>query len=172
MKEIVLDSMPDELCVRLADGTDRALLERLWLMFQHDLSQFRGLLPSPDGSFRSERLDAAFHDADWIAYLLMSGERPAGFALVRGLTGSTRVLNSFFIVRGARRTGIGLRGVREVVARHPGPWQVAFQDGNVPAVHFWRRVVAEISPGRWTEERRVSPTLPHLPPDIWISWPT
>src|SRR3954452_10605308 len=126
-----------ELSVRLAEDTDRSVLDRLWLMFQHDMSEFRGLLPFPNGAFRDERLQAALHDVDWAAYLLTSGERPVGFAVVRGITAQRRVLNSFFVVRGARRSRIGLRGVQEVVARHPDPWEVAFQDDNVTAARFW-----------------------------------
>ncbi|MUN41161.1 GNAT family N-acetyltransferase [Actinomadura litoris] len=159
-----------DLSVRPAGADDRPVLERLWLMFQHDMSQFREVLPFPDGTFRSERLRSALEDADWAAYLLASGDRPVGFALVRGLTGQGRVLNSFFVVRGARRSGFGLRGVQEVVARHPGPWEIAFQDDNLTAVRFWRRVAAAIAPGAWTEERRAVPSRPDLPPDVWISF--
>ncbi|MER6943958.1 GNAT family N-acetyltransferase [Nonomuraea sp. NPDC000554] len=159
-----------DISVRLASAADHATLERLWLMFRHDMSEFYGLLPNPDGTFRSERLQSALHDADWAPYLLMSGERPVGLAFVRNLAGPTRVLNSFFVVRGARRAGVGLRAVQEVVARHPGPWEIAFQDANVAAVRFWRRVATEIAGDRWTEERRPVPGLPDVPPDVWISF--
>ncbi|MBB5108925.1 putative acetyltransferase [Streptomyces spectabilis] len=88
------------------------------------------------------------------------------------LTVPTRVLNSFFVVRGARRTRIGLLAVQEIVARHPGSWEVAFQDSNIAAVHFWRRVATEITDDAWTEERRPIPGRPDLPPDVWISFNT
>ncbi|MFF1542606.1 GNAT family N-acetyltransferase [Streptomyces sp. NPDC058291] len=156
--------------VRLATEADRPVLERLWLLFRHDLSEFDGVLPHPDGTFRTERLRAAFDDADWAPYLLTSGEHPVGLAFVRGLTGNTRVLNSFFVVRGARGAGIGLRAVREVVARHPGPWDIAFQDANAGAVRFWRRVAAAIAGDAWTQEHRPVPGRPDLPPDVWISF--
>src|SRR5215471_15657454 len=110
--------------VRLASDADRPVLERLWLMFRHDMSEFTGVLPHPDGTFRSERLEAAFTSDDWAPYLITSADRPAGFAFVRALGTSPRVLNSFFVVRGARRTGIGLRAVQQVVALHPGSWAV------------------------------------------------
>jgi len=139
-------------------------------MFRHDLSEFGGQLPNPDGTFRDERLQAAFADPDWAAYILVQNDGPVGLALVRGLTSRTRVLNSFFIVRGARRTGIGLRAVRDLVVMHPGPWEVAFQDVNVTAVHFWRRVAREIAGTAWVEERRPVPGRPDLPPDVWISF--
>ncbi|GGS29153.1 acetyltransferase [Streptomyces humidus] len=160
------------LSVRLATDADRAVVERLWLLFRHDLSEFTGALPNPDGTYRGERLAAAFDDVDRVPYLLISGDHPVGIAVVRGLSGNVRVLNAFFVVRAARRSGIGLQAVREVVAQHPGPWEIAFQDANVGAVHFWRRVAAEIAGDAWTEEHRPVPGRPDLPPDAWISFET
>lgn len=158
--------------VRLATTADRATVERLWLMFRHDMSEFQGALPHPDGAFRDEWLRQAFSEPDWAPYLLTSGDRPVGFAFVRGLTGSTRVLNSFFVVRGARRTGIGARAVQEILALHPGSWEIAFQDANTAAVRFWRRVAAAVAGDVWAEERRLVPGRPDLPPDVWISLST
>jgi predicted acetyltransferase len=159
-----------DVSVRLADPADRPILERLWLLFRHDMSEFSEVMPNPDGTFRSDRLHAAFTQVDWAPYLLTSGESPVGLAFVRSLTGPTRVLNSFFVVRGVRRTGIGLRSVQEVLAKHPGPWEVAFQEGNVAAVGFWRRIATEIVGDAWTEERRPVPGRPDMPPDTWISF--
>ncbi|MFD0146456.1 MULTISPECIES: GNAT family N-acetyltransferase [unclassified Streptomyces] len=160
--------MPD-VSVRRAGPADHPTVERLWLMFRHDMSEYSGVLPHPDGSFRRERLDSAFTDADWAAYLVTSGEHPVGLAFVRGLTAHTRVLNSFFVVRAARRAGIGLRAVRDVMAAHPGRWEIAFQEENTGAVRFWRRVAADIAGEAWDEERRPVPGRPDVPPDVWIS---
>lgn len=163
-----------DLSVRLAAEADRRTLERLWLLFRHDMSEWGGTLPNPDGTFRSERLESALTDPGWAAYLFLrpvGGEqRPVGFAFVRGLDGPTRVLNSFFVVRGARRGGVGLGAVAEVLARHPGAWEVAFQDANAPAVRFWHRVAGQVAGEAWTEERRPVPGMPEVPPDVWISF--
>lgn len=159
-----------DVSVRPAGVTDRPTVERLWLMFRHDMSEFHGLLPRPDGTFRDDRLRMAFTEPGWAPYLLSCGDNPAGFAFVRGTHEPTRVLNSLFVVRGARRAGIGLRAVREIVAMHPGRWEVAFQDANVAAVRFWRRVATELAGDAWTEERRRVPGRPDLPPDVWISF--
>ncbi|WP_436760960.1 GNAT family N-acetyltransferase [Streptosporangium sp. V21-05] len=153
-------------------AADRPTVERLWLMFRHDMAEFQGGLPSPDATYRSDRLCSAFEDDEWAAYLFTSGDRPVGFSFVRALSGPTRVLNSFFVVRGARRTGIGTNVVREVISRHPGPWRIAFQDSNTAAVAFWRRVATEIAGDAWTEEREPVPNRPDLPPDVWISFTT
>ncbi|WP_232320250.1 GNAT family N-acetyltransferase [Herbidospora daliensis] len=148
--------------VRPATAADRPTVERLWLMFRHDMSEFAGVVPRPDGTFRSERVDAAFGDPHWAAYLIERDRAPLGFAFVRALDAPTRVLNSFFVVRAVRRSGVGLRAVQDVLARHPGSWDVAFQDANLPAVHFWRHVATTVAGPGWTEERR--------PPDTWISF--
>ncbi|MEU0966767.1 GNAT family N-acetyltransferase [Streptomyces sp. NPDC005917] len=139
-------------------------------MFRHDLSEFRRLLPNPDGTFRGERVEDAFSSPDWVPYLFVQGGHPVGFAFVRGLSGPVRVLNSFFVARGARRTGVGLRSVREVLTRHPGSWEIAFQYENPGAVAFWRRVAAELAGDAWREEPRPVPGRPELSPDVWISF--
>jgi predicted acetyltransferase len=160
----------DELVVRPAAAADREVLERLWLMFRHDMSEFQGDRPEPDGSYRSERLRAAFERTGWAAYVVAEGSRPVGFAIVRGTGEPVRVLNSFFVVRAARHAGVGLRAARDVIGRYPGPWQVAFQDQNTAAVAFWRRVAADVAGSAWTEEHRPVPGRPDLPPDTWISF--
>jgi predicted acetyltransferase len=157
--------------VRRASAADRPMVEHLWLMFRHDMSEFGGQLPNPDGTFRAERLVAAFEDQDWAGYVFATaGDRPVGFAIVRGLAGPVRVLSSFFVVRSMRRARVGLQAVRAVVAEYPGPWEVAFQEANVAATRFWRRVATELAGRDWTEERRAVRGRPDLPPDTWVSF--
>jgi len=159
-----------EVTLRLASEADRPVVERLWQLFRHDMSEFHRSPPSPDGTFRSERVEAAFTDPGRAPYLLMLGDRPAGLAIVRGLETGTRVLNAFFVVRGARRSGLGLRAARQVFTRHPGRWEIPFQDVNLPAVSFWRRVATEAAGESWTETRGPTPGQPDLPPDVWIAF--
>jgi predicted acetyltransferase len=157
--------------VRRASAADRPMVERLWLMFRHDMSEFGGQLPNPDGTFRAERLVAAFAEQGWAGYVFGGPEnRPAGFAIVRGLDGPVYVLNSFFVVRSMRRAGVGLQAVSAIAAEHPGRWEVAFQDANAAAAGFWRRVATELGGSDWTEERRAVPGRPGLPPDVWIAF--
>lgn len=157
--------------LRRAGAADRPMAERLWLMFRHDMSEFGGQLPNPDGTFRDERLAAAFDDRNWACYVFTVPEdRPVGFAIVRGLAGPVRVLSSFFVVRSVRRAGVGLQAVRALVAEHPGPWTVAFQDANAAAARFWRRAAEEVAGSDWSEERKAVHGRPDLPPDAWISF--
>lgn len=76
--------MPD-LCGRLADAGDRPLVERLRLMFRHDMSGFGGVVPNPDRTVRGDRLHAAFGGAGREA-----GARPADSEAVRAVARAHR----------------------------------------------------------------------------------
>ncbi|MFD2028947.1 GNAT family N-acetyltransferase [Promicromonospora aerolata] len=168
---------PPRLTIRPTTPADRLVLERLWLLFRHDMSEVSGALPDATGQFRRERLDAAFTDPGWrgfLAHLESDGApaSPVGFALVRGLDRPHRVLSSFFVVRGARRSGVGRQLAAHTLASLPGRWEIAFQDDNPPAVRFWRAVATDAVGQAWTEEHRAVPGRPDLPPDTWISLTT
>jgi len=152
-----------------ATPADRPVLERLWQLFRHDMSEFTGDLPDAQGRYRSERLDSAFADPGWLAYVLSSDASPVGLAVVRGLDSDRRVLNSYFLARGARGRGVGVAAAAAVMRRHPGAWSVAFQDSNGSAVRLWHRVAAEVAGSDWVEEHRAVPGRPELPPDTWIT---
>lgn len=166
-----MTSDPDTpLYITVAKHDDRPVLEQLWTMFRHDMSEFSGTLPDPRARFRQERLDAALSDPGWCAYVLWLADAPVGLAVVRGLESNVRVMSSFFLVRAARRSGYALAAVAAITACHPGRWEVAFQGSNLTAAAFWRRAATDVSVGDWTEERRQVPQRPELPPDYWISF--
>ena len=80
---------------RVTPGT-RDVVERLWQLYVHDLSEFRGTAPDPDGRFPAGRLPQyvdALDDPDRRSYLLHDDDGLAGFALVRGLVQEPRVLS-------------------------------------------------------------------------------
>jgi predicted acetyltransferase len=155
----------------VGEATEPAL-RRLWQLYQHDLSEFRGTFPGPNGMFNTERVDSYLVDPNCRAYLIESESRPAGFALVRGLNQDSRVLGEFFVVRAARRAGNGRDAAIQVIARHPGRWSIAFQDNNVAASAFWRMIATDIAAESWELTRRPVPGKPHVPLDSWIEFTT
>ena len=148
-----MTTSPLDLNVVPAGESDRPVLEQLWTKFRHDMSAFTGAPPDDRGRFRQERLDTSLTDPGWAAQLFRLGSAAVGFAIVRGLDTDERVVSSFFIVHGARRSGVGQAAVRLVTRQHLGRWSVAFQNSNTVASRFWLAVAADID-DQWTLEHR------------------
>ena len=158
-----------------AVGEDQwGIVAWLWQCFRQDLSPIVSGLPYADGRYQTGEL-AAFPTPDGAGYMAWrphpnTGEdAPIGFALVDGLTSERRSLVALWVAPVVRRDGVGLQLALDVIARHPGPWVVAFQRENNSAGTFWRRVAdAAFGTAGWREDVRHIPGRPDLPPDHWI----
>jgi predicted acetyltransferase len=172
-------AMASDFELRLLSAETRSVVEQLWQLYRHDLSQFRGThgpsgfrgsLPDEDGTFHTRGLMPYFEDdADRAAYVFYDGANPVGFAFVSRLTTPVRLMSEFFVVRGLRGSGIARAAVDELLARHPGEWAIPFQENNVAAARFWRRVAASVAGDNVREDRRPVPGKPDVPPDVWIT---
>jgi predicted acetyltransferase len=162
------DSSGGELVIRRTTGTDRTVVERLWQLYSHDMSQFRGSVPNAEGLFKLGRLEGYLGDADADGYLATIDDAPVGFAYVMYPHGPVRHMGDFFVVRSQRRRGVGHRLARDTIELYPGPWEIAFQAENAGAPQFWRRVVSTVVGNAWREELRPVPDKPWIPPDHWL----
>lgn len=155
--------------LRVLQADDRPLIEQLWQLYRHDLSEARGSLPDRAGRYRLGYLPAYFEmDPDRTGYLMTLNDGPVGFVLVRGLLSGPLMIAEFFVVRACRRQGVGTAAAEALIRAHPGRWEIAFQLANRGAPEFWRRLAERVAPGRWSEERRPVPDKPQIPPDCWV----
>lgn len=159
---------PGNVAVRHVGTEARPLIERFGQLFAHDMSAFRGSLPDADGRYPLGRLPKAFTEPGWRAYLVEWGGSPVGYALTRPLDDGAQSVTEFFIVRGARRGGVGLAAVRTLWEGGPGRWAVAFQRANAGAEAFWRAAATAVAGTAWTEQEHPVPGRPDLPPDVWL----
>lgn len=159
--------MPPAVTVRPATDAVHPVLARLWQLYWHDLSEFRGSMPDADGVFVAGQFERCLATPRLTLYLIESDGRPAGFAMVRPHEGR-HLMAEFFVVRAARRQGVGAAAARAVLARTPGAWSIPFQEENPAAARFWRRLASEVGDDV-AEERRPVPGKPHIPPDVWLS---
>ncbi|MEH1166889.1 GNAT family N-acetyltransferase [Micromonospora sp. CPCC 205539] len=162
------DGMRNPVTLRSSLPDDLPLLERLWQLYRHDLSEFRDTLPNDLGLFTPGRLPTYLQDPDSRGYLIYQQAVPVGFAFVSGLAIQPLRMAEFFVVRAVRRTGVGRLAARQLLAQHAGDWEIAFQEENPGAARFWRRIAAEVCPTGYREERRAVPGKPHIPPDTWL----
>lgn len=77
-------------------------------------------------------------------------------------------MGEFFVTRSARGRGTGTAFATDVLRRHPGHWEIPFQEENPRAAAFWRRLAAALLDD--VSERALGvPGKRHLPPDVWLS---
>jgi predicted acetyltransferase len=147
----------------------------LWQLFRHDLAVITDALPYADGRYQHGWLDPLPNPgaAGYLAWRPHpnGGEAPVGFAIVDHLRDERRNVLAFWTSPVLRRRGVGRLLALDVLARHPGPWSIAFQQANRAAAVFWRQVATTafgpVGSG-WHEEVRPVPNRPDLPPDHWV----
>jgi len=71
------------------------------------------------------------------------------------VSGDPRVMDmtEFFVVRGARRRGVGRSAACQLFALFPGAWEVRVMKVNERALAFWRASVGSVAAfdmGDWT----------------------
>ncbi|MEV6413782.1 GNAT family N-acetyltransferase [Kribbella sp. NPDC051718] len=162
--------MPSSITLQPITAEHHPLIERLWQLYRHDLSEYRYNYPGADGLYPTERLRTFFTDADRCGYLVKQGDQVAGFVLVRGLVSGLRVMGEFFVLRAARRQQVGWQAALAVLRRHPGDWEIAFQENNPGAARFWRRIAGELAVDGYKDEQRPVPGKPNIEPDTWLSF--
>lgn len=103
-----------------------------------------------------EPLAGWFNERSSTPLVLIDGGRRVGFALVaRGTAGEAdHCLSDFYVLRTARRRGIGAQAAAQIFAHFGGRWEVVEDERNLAALQFWRRVIGALTAGRFREGRR------------------
>jgi predicted acetyltransferase len=107
-------------------------------------------------------LSSYFTDADRSAYFIHANDKIAGFVLINKHTlieENAHSIAEFYIISNFRRQGIGEQAAELAFKQFPGKWEVAQIEANHPAIHFWRKVIGEVTRGKYKETT--------LNSDIW-----
>ena len=104
----------------------------------------------------AEFLAGWFADPGAVPFVILQSGARAGFALVSrpGAYPQPRAdfrMSEFFIVRHARRHGVGASAAALLFTRFAGDWEVLEDEHNRPALQFWRRVIGRLTAGRYSE---------------------
>ena len=149
--------MQRDVVVRPATAAEEPLIAGLFQFYAYDFSEMEPP-GSTDMAFNAAGafdpypyLDDYWRAPDRWPLLILVGDELAGFALVNThshLTGGEveRNMAEFFVARKHRHGGVAQQAVRQVLARHPGRWEVAVVERNVAAKSFWPKAITS-APG-------------------------
>lgn len=124
------------------------VLANLLELYAHDFSELIDLKLGADGRFGYEHLPLYWKEPGRYPFLIMVNAHLAGFAFVRkgsqiSADNNTWDMAEFFIVRGHRRSGVGMKAAHEIWKRFEGKWEVRVIDRNQKALQFWGRAIRE-----------------------------
>jgi predicted acetyltransferase len=122
------------------------VLQQLFELYCYDFSEQLRLPLKASGRFEISVGDWWTREGHF-PFFIQRNDELLGFALARRgsqLSGAANVMDvaEFFVVRSARRAGIGGDAARELFERFPGPWEIRVRESNVSALAFWSRVVS------------------------------
>lgn len=121
------------------------VLANLFELYAHDFSEQVPLELKPNGRFDLTIDDRWYSSSEHFPFFIRNEGKLLGFALVRRgsrLTSAKDVMDvaEFFVVRGARRRGVGSSAARTLLATFPGPWEIRVRQSNVKGLAFWQGV--------------------------------
>src|SRR6187549_2797253 len=159
----------DALAVRidLASDAERGLLANLLELYIHDMSEAFAVRLGADGRFGYPRLMSYWSEPETrFPFLIRQNDQLVGFALAqRGspMSDDPDVFDvaEFFVLRSARRSGVGARAAKLLWDRLPGRWIVRVAEANLGGLPFWTRTIQNyagadatptqrgVEPNRW-----------------------
>ncbi|AJS58856.1 acetyltransferase [Paenibacillus sp. IHBB 10380] len=157
------------MAVYLTDPSTKFIINNLYPLYLHDLSEIWGWLPNKYGVYEEDGTQTLneqnkVFDIWWekpsilFPYLIKVNEIPAGFALVATPPytphGSDYYLNEFFLLRPFRGKGIAENAAKEVFNNHMGSWELQTNptEANVRAQNFWKKTIKGYAGDTYKEE--------------------
>ncbi|PWT96134.1 MAG: GNAT family N-acetyltransferase [Bacteroidetes bacterium] len=137
-----------------ASADHKIVIQNLMQLYMHDFSEFMDLNVGADGLFPEYKdLDLYWTDTtNRFPYLILQDEKYAGFLLVRQIELDARnyfSMAEFFVLRNFRNKRLGQKVAFEIFNLHRGNWKLFQIESNHPAQQFWRKVIAESTPGKF-----------------------
>lgn len=126
------------------------VLANLLELYAHDFSDFFDLKIRADGRFGYEPLPLYWRESGRFPFLVRVSGDLAGFVLVQQgsqVSGDRETWDvaEFFVLRGYRRHGVGVRAAHHLWRMFTGRWEVRVAEKNVVARKFWQLAISEFT---------------------------
>ena len=139
--------------LRPATPSDRAALQQMLELYQHDLSDIWDQDLDESGLY-GYSLDRYWSDPNCHPFVFTVGGALAGFALVDDavkVAPSGHWMDQFFVLKKYRRHLVGQTAAIQVLDRLPGHWEIGQMTRNKVGKVFWRHVVNCFTEGHFKE---------------------
>ena len=157
------DHAPNDFHITRVDRSADHVLRNLFEHYLHDMAQWFEFDTEIDGRYAYSTGEV--WDKGYDVYFAYTAAMPIGFALVGSAetwtnNAAMRDMDEFFVMRRYRRHGVGAAFANYLWDQYPGDWLVRVLQGNLPAMPFWRGIIATRTANEFHEEARISNQRP------------
>ena len=127
-----------------------------WLMMQlqpylSELSRFTDIRQDAEGNYLYPYLEHYWREPDRHPFVILHGDEPAGFVLVRQDLDPVDAnplmeIAELYILPDYRKDSVARNAIRALVACFPGSWRASVLEKNAIAYAFWTNVISGIDP--------------------------
>ncbi len=142
--------MNGTVCLKPVQESDRDLL---WNVLQKYLYEMNGLyLDEMDetGNYPYEHFDEYFTDPRRAAYLIYEGGLLIGFAMLCPYScigmEPDWTMAEFTVFPAFRKRGLAEEAVKMILEKHPGRWEIKYDERNPAAKRLWNKAAAPYGP--------------------------
>lgn len=136
--------------LRLATKNERELLWNINQKYLYEMTYYYPDDMDENGNYHYGYFDAYFTEPDRKAYLIYNEQYLVGFAMLNhhSYIGKNPdcVLAEFCVFPSYRRQHIAMKASECILEKHPGKWEIKFNEHNLGAKSLWEKVTQKYNP--------------------------
>lgn len=140
--------------LQLMKVEEKSLLIQLMELYNYEFSIYSDEDINEYGYYGYGHIDDYWNEEGRFPYLIRVDGKIAGFALIcphcdYRKEENARCIGEFFVMLKYRRKGVGFEAASRLFDKHRGLWEVCYWKNNLPASHFWKKVIEKYTDGHY-----------------------
>lgn len=140
--------------LQLMKVEEKSLLIQLMELYNYEFTAYSDDDINEYGYYGYGHIDDYWNEEGRFPYLIRVDGKIAGFALIcphcdYRKEENAKCIGEFFVLLKYRRRGVGREAAARLFDMHPGLWEVCYWKNNLPAGHFWKKVIEKYTDGHY-----------------------
>ena len=136
--------------LQTVQAKDRELLWNINQKYLYEMTHFYNDPMDEKGNYHYGHFDEYFTDPKRLAYFIYNGETLIGFALLCPYPNIAwepdYTMAEFTIFPAYRRQHYALEAAKMILAKHPGKWEIKYNEKNLGGKRLWNTVASAYNP--------------------------
>ena len=133
--------------LKIVKETERDLLWNINQKYLYEMTNFYDDPMDENGNYHYGYFDEYFIDPKRVAYFIYNDEKLIGFAMLNPYSYINQnpdyVMAEFTIFPQYRRHHYAYEVARLILSKHPGKWEIKYNEKNIPAKRLWTKLASQ-----------------------------